>query len=189
MLVVGVEVEVAVVEERHADDHDGSEEQDARFDDAALDQLGAYGGEEGDDESSGSEDESGVDGAVAVEGLQELRDHRGGGEEAEAEDEVEKVGKGEVADLEQAEVDDGVGDVELPEDGRSEAANADDEHPDDEGRAEPVVDLAAVEQNFEGCGAEADERDADAVDAELSVDADGLALFGVGRADRGRSGW
>src|SRR5205823_5977371 len=91
VLVVGVEVEVAVVEEGDADDHDGAEEKDARFDEAALDELRAYGGEEGDDERSRSEDEAGVDGAVAVERLEELRDHRGGGEEAEAEDEVEEV--------------------------------------------------------------------------------------------------
>ena len=122
------------------------------------------GASSGDDEGSGSEDEAGVDGAVAVERLQELRDHRRGGEEAEAEDEVEDVGDGEVADFEQAEVDDGVGVVQLPEDGGGEAADADDEHPADEGRAEPVVDLAAVEEDFERGGAEADEGDADAVD-------------------------
>ena len=97
MLVVGVEVEVAVVEEGDADDHDGSEEEELGLDDAALDELCAYGSEEGDDEGSGSEDEAGVDGAVAVEGLEDLRDHRGGGEETEAEDEVEDVGDGEVA--------------------------------------------------------------------------------------------
>jgi hypothetical protein len=73
--VVGVEVEVAVVEEGDAYDHDGSEEQEARFDEAALDELRADGGEEGDDERAGSEDEAGVDGAVAVEGLEKLRDH------------------------------------------------------------------------------------------------------------------
>ena len=38
---------------------------------------------------------------------------------------------------------------QLPEDGGGEAADADDEHPDDEGGAEPVVDLAAVEEDFE----------------------------------------
>ncbi len=47
------------------------------LDDAALDELCADGCEEGDDEGSGPEDEAGVDGAVAVEGLEELRDHRG----------------------------------------------------------------------------------------------------------------
>ena len=71
-------------------------------------------------------------------------------------------------DLQHAEVDDGVFVVELPEDGDGEGADAEDEHPDDEGRAEPVVDLAAVEEDFEACGAEADEGDADAVDAELA---------------------
>ena len=76
--------------------------------------MRADGGEEGDDERSGPEDEAGVDGAVAVEGLEDLRDHRGGGEEAEAEDEVEDVGDGEVARLEHAEVDDGVFVVAAP---------------------------------------------------------------------------
>ncbi len=84
------------------------------MDDAALHQLRADRGEQRDDEGAGSEDQAGIDGAVAVEGLQDLRDHRGGGEEAEAEDEVEDVGDGEVADLEQAEVDDGVRDVRAP---------------------------------------------------------------------------
>ena len=83
----------------------------------------------------------------------------------------------------------GSGDVELPEDGGDEAADADDEHPDDERGAEPVVDLAAIEEDFERGGAEADEGDADAVDAEFAVLANGLALFGVRRRDRGRSGW
>ena len=58
--------------------------------------------------------------------------------------------------------------AQLPEDGGGEAADADDEHPDDERGAEPVVDLAAVEEDFERGGAEADEGDADAVDAELA---------------------
>src|SRR5207302_9097568 len=112
--------------------------------------------------------------------------HGGRGEEAEAEDEVEDVGDGEVADLEHVEVDDGVGVTELPEDGGGEAADADDEHPGDEAGAEPVVDLAAVEEDFEGGGAETDEGDTDAVDAEFAGfsiaagAADGLALFGVG---------
>jgi hypothetical protein len=70
--------------------------------------------------------------------------------------------------------------VKLPEDRSGEAADTDDEHPNDEGRAEPVVDLATVEEDLEGGGTEADERDADAVDAEFSVLADGLALFSVG---------
>ena len=77
VFVVGVEIEVAVVKEGDADDHDGSEEKERGLDDAALDELRAYGCEEGDDERSGPEDEAGVDGAVAVEGLEELRDHRG----------------------------------------------------------------------------------------------------------------
>jgi hypothetical protein len=69
--------------------------------------------------------------------------------------------------------------TKLPEDGGDEAADADDEHPDDERGAEPVVDLAAIEEDFEGSGAEADEGDADAVDAG-ACSANGLALFGVG---------
>ena len=184
--VVGVEVEVAVVDERDTHDHDGSEKKDLRADEAALDELCAYWCEEGDDERSGPEDEAGVDGAVAVEGLEELRDHRGGCEESEAEDEVEDVGDGEVADLEHAQVDDGIGLAQLPEDGGGEAADADDEHPDDEGRAEPVVDLAAVEEDLECSGAESDEGYADAVDAKFpgfSIAAgasNGLALLGVG---------
>ena len=75
--IVGVEIEVAVVEEGDADDHDGSEEKETRFDDAALNELCADGGEYGDDEGSGPEDEAGVDGTVAVERLKELRDHCG----------------------------------------------------------------------------------------------------------------
>ncbi len=51
--------------------------------------------------------------------------------------------------LEETEVDDWVGDVELPEDCGGEAGDADDEHPGDEGGAEPVVDLAAVEEDLE----------------------------------------
>ena len=78
------------------------------------------------------------------------------------------------------EVDDWIGVAQLPEDGGGETADADDEHPDDEAGAEPVVDLAAVEEDLEGGGAEAYEGDADAVDREFSVFADGLALFGVG---------
>src|SRR5580704_5909448 len=76
--------------------------------------------------------------------------------------------------------------AQLPEDGGGETADADDEHPGDKAGAEPVVDLAAVEEDFEGGGAKADEGDADAVDfqfAGFSVGcrgADGLALFGVG---------
>ena len=47
-------------------------------------------------------------------------------------------------------------------------------------RAEPVVDLAAVEEDFESCGAKADECDADPVDAKLAVDANGFAFLGEG---------
>ena len=61
-------------------------------------------------------------------------------------------------------------------------------HQEMKGGAEPVVDLAAVEENFEGSGADADEGDADAVDVELAADADGLALGFKGWVDRGRSG-
>ena len=88
---------MAVVEEGHADDHDGSEEKEARLDDAALDELRADGSEEGDDERAGPEDEACVDGAVAVEGLEELRDHRCRRKKAKAEDEVKDVGDGEIA--------------------------------------------------------------------------------------------
>src|SRR5260370_32136249 len=42
VIVVGVEVEVAIVEEGDADDHDSAEEEDARFNEAALDELCAY---------------------------------------------------------------------------------------------------------------------------------------------------
>ena len=58
------------------------------MDEAALYELCANGGEEGNEEGSGSEDKSGIDGAIPVERLQELRDHCGGGEEAETEDKV-----------------------------------------------------------------------------------------------------
>ena len=68
---------MAVVEEGDAYDRDGAEEEDLWPDDASLYELRAYGGEEGDDERSRPEDEAGVDGAVAVEGLEELGDHRG----------------------------------------------------------------------------------------------------------------
>ena len=169
VVVVGGEVEVAVVEEGHADDQNSSEEEDARVDDAALDQLRTDGSEEGDDERSGPEDQAGVDGAVSVERLQDLRDHGGGGEESEAEDEVEGAGDGEVADFEQMQIDDGVGLVPLPEEGGAEAGDGDDEHPDDEGGAEPVIDLSAIEEDFEGRGTDADECNADAVDAEFAV--------------------
>jgi|SRR5882757_7424388 len=139
------------------------------MDDAALDQLRADGCEQGDDEGSGPEDKSGIDGAVAVERLQDLRDHGRGCEETEAEDEVEDVGDGEVAVLEHVEVDDGVRVVQLPEDCDGEAADADDEHPGDEGRAEPVVDLTAIEEDFECGGAEANQCNANAVDVELAA--------------------
>ena len=83
------------------------------------------------------------------------------------------------------EVDDRVWVTQLPEDGRGEAADADDEHPDDERGAEPVVDLAAVEEDLECCGAEADEGDADAVDAELAFGVGvGVVNESVGEEDR-----
>ena len=63
--------------EGDAYDHHGSEEEELGLDDAALDELRSYWCENCDDEGSGSEDEAGVDGAVAVEGLEKLRDHRG----------------------------------------------------------------------------------------------------------------
>ena len=69
------------------------------MDDAALHELRADGSEQGNDERSGPEDEAGVDGAVAVERLQDLRDHCGRGEETEAEDEQKNGSDGEVADL------------------------------------------------------------------------------------------
>ena len=90
--------------------------------------------------------------------------------------EVEDAGDAEVADFEEAEVDEWVRLAKLPEDGGGETGNADDEAPGDERGAEPVVDLAAIEENFEGSGADADEGDADAVYVKLAADADGLAF-------------
>src|ERR1700739_981576 len=62
--IVRIEVEVAVVEERNANDHQRTEEQDARLDDAALHQLGADWRKHSDDQRPRPEYESGVDGAI-----------------------------------------------------------------------------------------------------------------------------
>src|SRR5579875_1294143 len=71
--VVGLQVEAAVVDERDADDGDGTEEHGARVHDAALHELRADRSEQCDDEGSGTEDEAGVCGAIAEEGLEDLR--------------------------------------------------------------------------------------------------------------------
>ena len=109
--------------------------------------------------------------------MQHLRNERRGSKQANAKDEVKDSGNGEVANLEQSQIDDRVWCVQLPPDGGAEADNRDGGHPADEGGAEPVVDLSAVEQDIQRSRAKTDERDADTVDVEPAIDANGPAFF------------
>src|ERR1700733_4525966 len=104
MVVIRLKCEAAVIHHGKKDDDQAEEQEFIGMHDAALDQLCANWCEQGDDESSGTEDETCVDGTVSIERLQYLRDHRGRGKEADSEDEVESAGNGEVAVGQQAQV-------------------------------------------------------------------------------------
>ena len=114
--------------------------------------------EQGDHERARAQYQACIDGAISVERLQDLRDHRGGAEDAEAEDEQEHSRDGEVTAFQQTQVDDGIFLPQLPEDCRGPADERNAECRGDEAAAEPVVDLAAIEKDFKCSRAEANER-------------------------------
>ena len=68
--------------------------------------------------------------------------------------------------------------IQFPEDRGHEATGRDHKQTGDDWRAEPVVDLTAIEEDFKGCGAEADEGYADPIDPQFAVArANRFALF------------
>ena len=146
--------------------------------DSFLHQTRADRSQQGDHECSRPEHQTGIDGTVAVERLQDLRDHRGGAEDAEAEDEQEHRRDGEVAALQQMQVDDGVLLPQLPENCRHPAYDRDAECPGDDPAAEPVIDLAAIEEDFECCRAEPDQQDPGGIDLQTAAGARGFTLDG-----------
>jgi len=99
-------------------------------------------------DSAGSEDETSIDGAVAVERLQHLRDQRSGAEESDSEDKEKHARDGEVTIAEQAEVDHRLLDVQLPKHGGNPSKHSSDDHQGDKTAAEPIVDLTTVEGNL-----------------------------------------
>lgn len=115
--VIGLKVEAAVEEHRCGYGDDADAEQDARMNDAALYELSPGRRQQRNDEGPGPENQPGVDRTIAIERLQQLRNHGGGGEETEAEEKVEARCDAKVAVGQQVKVDDGIVVVEFPIDG------------------------------------------------------------------------
>jgi hypothetical protein len=106
MAAVGVEGHVAVDEHGKRDDAETGDDDGLWRYDVTLEQLRGDGREDGDDESAGAKDAAGVDGAIAIGRLEHLGNEGGRAKKADAEDEEENAGDGEVAVPKQAMVDD-----------------------------------------------------------------------------------
>jgi hypothetical protein len=127
---------------------------------------GAGDGEEDhEDEAAGGDGHAGLAGGVAHDFLEVLRDEDGGGVEAGADHEHDELGHGDVAALEEAEVDDGVVDVEFAPEEEGEGDGGEDGGGDDEAGAEPVVFLTFVEHHLEGADEDDEEAESPVVDA------------------------
>src|SRR5450756_467055 len=70
--------------------------------------------------------------------------------------------------------------VKLPEDGGTEAGNADHKHPQDKWGSKPVVYLTPIKKYFERSRSEGDERDSNAVHLQLAVHANCFTFLGKG---------
>ena len=104
--VVGLQREIAIVQERQADDDQRSEQQHPGMNNATLNELGSDWRKNRDDEGTRPEDEARIDCTVAVKRLQYLRNHRRRREQPEPKHEVEGTGDGKIARFDQTEVDD-----------------------------------------------------------------------------------
>src|SRR5579884_566804 len=111
------------------------------------------------------------------------RDERRGAEQPKSEDKENDVGDGEVSALQQSKVDDRLFPIELPQHGSNPGQHGDGNQRGNEGIAEPVVDLPAVECDFEGGGGDRDQPDSNPVDVQLASRSNGGALgckrFGI----------
>ena len=144
--------------------------------DAFLHQPRADGSQQCNHECARAQHQARIDGAVAIERLQDLRDHCGGAEEAEAEDEQKHGSDGEMTTLQQTQVNDWILLPQLPEDCRHPADDCDAECPGDEPAAEPVIDLAAIEEDLQRGRTQANQSDADGIDLQAAACSRGLAL-------------
>ena len=162
------------------------DQRDGQHEEAVGDELARVdpADEEADDghhahhhEAGGREHQAGEFGGVAEQGLDELRDEDGGAVEREAEHEHQDEADGEVAALEEREIEDGpVADAELPQlppDHDDEGDDHGDGEEGDEVRGEPVVLLALVEDELERAEGEAEQAEAE----EVELDAALLRLF------------
>src|SRR6185312_1268752 len=167
--VVGPKVKRAVVPHGSRTDNKANDDQPARMHKAALDELCADGGEHGNDKCSGTQHEARVDGAISIERLQHLRNQRRASEESKSKDEEQNSRNCEVAISQHSKVNDRIFQPHFPDDGSDPSNDGDGEHPADETAAEPILDLAAIEGDFEGCRCQCDQCDSDSVDPQPAI--------------------
>jgi hypothetical protein len=129
------------------------------------------------DEAAGRDSHSGLAGGVAHDFLEVLRNEDGGGVERCSDHEHDELGHGDVASLEEAQVDDGVVDVEFSPQEQGEGDGGEDDGGDDEVGAEPVVFLAFVEHHLEGADEDDKQAESPVIDAFAAL------------ADLGHVGW
>jgi len=176
VVVIRRQVEVAVIQKRETNRNQREEEQRTGRDDAALHQLRTYGSEHGDDKGSRTQHQSSIGGAVAIKRLQQLRNHGRRAEEPKAEKKVQKGCDGKIAASKQVQINDGIFLPQLPHNRRHQARYGDAQGPADERGPEPVVDLAAIQRDFERGRPYPDQRNANPIDPQLSRDT-GRAAF------------
>src|SRR5665811_218169 len=114
MLKISVKGHPAVMQEGDTDHHHSAKQQDSGLDDLTLNQLSAKGSQQRDDHRSRGKNKSGVDRSISEKGLQDLRNHCGGSEQSDSEDEVEDIRNCKVPDLQKPQVDDRFWSVQFP---------------------------------------------------------------------------
>jgi methylmalonyl-CoA epimerase len=121
--------------------------------------------EDHENEAAGGDGHAGLASGVAHDFLEVLRDEDGGGVEGCSDHEHDELGHGNVAALEEAQVDDGVVDVEFAPEEDGECDGGENGGSDDKAGAEPVIFLALVEHDLEGADEDDEQAESPVVDA------------------------
>ncbi len=90
-------------------------------------------------------------GGVAEQGLHEQRQQQRAAQQREAQHEHQEIGDGEGAIAEKMQIDDGILVPPLPDDDEDQRGCGDQGEDEDEVGFEPIVALAFVEDNLQGC--------------------------------------